>query len=71
MMKTIDVVKIKEQAEAEVGPLAETADPEIHPAGVIAIPKKDLLDSGPIKTTEVVDDFCWYQKERECISLNL
>ena len=71
MMKTIDVVKIKEQAEAEVGPLAETADPEIHPAGVIAIPKKDLLDSGPIKTTKVVDDFCWYQKERECISLNL
>ena len=58
MMKTIDVVKTKEQAEAEVGPLAETADPEIHPAGVIAIPKKDLLDSGPIKTTKVVDDFC-------------
>ena len=58
MMKTIDVVKIKEPAEAEVGPRAEIADPEIHPAGEIAIPKKDLLDSGPIKTTKVVDDFC-------------
>ena len=58
MMKTIDVVKTKEQAEAEVGPRAEIADPEIHPAGVTAIPKRDLQDSGPIKTIEVVDDFC-------------